>query len=91
MTLSDSIVSSRDSAAISGTSTLVAPHVRPTSSQPIPPMWNSGIATRLMELSSTDQYSGSPAVRLERLRLVVCTPLGRPVVPEVYSCRTTAP
>jgi hypothetical protein len=54
-------------------------------------MWNSGIATRLMELSSTDQYSGSPAVRLERLRLVVCTPLGRPVVPEVYSCRTTAP
>ncbi len=64
--------------------TEVPPRDMPLKAQPDPPMWNSGIATRLTVRSSIS--NASPAARSSMtatLRLASITPLGSPVVPEV--------
>ena len=66
----------------SGTTTSVPPRASATLAQPDPPMWNSGIATRETEVSSSSQGSAT-SMSTEQLALVIITPLGRPVVPEV--------
>ena len=57
----------------------------PRYAHPIPPMWNIGSGVRLIDSESKAQTS---ALRYAaaRLRCVVRTPLGRPVVPDVYIC-----
>ena len=51
--------------------------------QPEPPMWNSGMATRLTVRSEMLNVSFADPIAVERLALVSMTPLGRPVVPDV--------
>ena len=61
--------------------TLRAPTYIPTSAQPLPPMWNSGIATRFTERSENPHMSTAAGSRASTLWLLSMTPLGRPVVP----------
>ena len=53
------------------------------SAQPDPPMWKSGIATRLTVSSPMWNVMPASEMAVERFALVSITPLGRPVVPEV--------
>ena len=53
------------------------------SAQPDPPMWNSGMATRLTVSSEMVKVSPAAPMAVDRLALVSMTPLGSPVVPEV--------
>ena len=48
----------------------------------MPPMWNIGSAVRLTESASNSQY-GDVSAAAARLRCVVSTPFGTPVVPDV--------
>ena len=77
-----SIVSISAAGSIIGTSTSVPPRASATLAQPDPPMWNSGIATRDTDVSSTS-HAFATSISPEQLPLVSCTPLGSPVVPEV--------
>ena len=64
-------------------STFEAPLYSPTTPQPLPAMWNSGITTRLM-LCSSKLHSIVPVGIIEKkFSLVSSTPFGRPVVPDV--------
>ena len=63
----------------------VPPKKNPETPQPLPAMWNSGMATRLTESASNDQTSPAAGSISKKFRLTSSTPLGRPVVPEVYS------
>jgi hypothetical protein len=47
-------------------------------------MWNMGSGVRLTESASNSQY-GDVSAAAVRFLCVVRTPLGRPVVPDVYS------
>ena len=73
----------------------VPPRDMPHSAHPEPPMWNRGMATRLTTSSSISK--ASPAAFSSMwwmLSFPSITPLGSPVVPDVYSCRamsSTAP
>ena len=53
------------------------------SAQPDPPIWKSGIATRLTVSSEMLKVSFAAAMAVDRLPLVNMTPFGSPVVPEV--------
>ena len=68
---------------------MVAPFQSPTKAQPIPPMWNMGSAVRLT-LSASKAHSGDVSAAAARLPCVVRTPLGTPVVPEVYIWTTVS-
>ena len=65
----------------------MAPCESPRNVQPIPPMWNIGSGVRLTDAASKRQ-AGTLSVAAARLRCVVSTPLGTPVVPDVYICTT---
>ena len=56
----------------------------------MPPMWNMGSGVRLT-VSPSKPHSGEESTAAERLRCVVSTPFGTPVVPDVYICRTVSP
>ena len=60
------------------------------SAHPEPPMWNSGIATRLTVSSPMTKVCPASPIAVARLAFVSMTPLGSPVVPEVYSCMLTS-
>ena len=60
------------------------------SAHPDPPMWNSGIATRLTVSSPMVNVSPASPMAVARFAFVSMTPLGSPVVPEVYSCMLTS-
>ncbi len=60
------------------------------SAQPEPPMWKRGMATRLTVSSVMLKVSPASPTAVDRLALVSITPLGKPVVPEVYSCMLTS-
>ena len=66
------------------------PRDMPHSAQPEPPMWNSGMATRLTVSAVMLKVWPASDTAVERLALVSMTPLGSPVVPEVYSCMLTS-
>ena len=51
----------------------------------MPPMWNIGSGVRLT-VSASKPHSGEESTAAERLRCVVSTPFGTPVVPDVYIC-----
>ena len=53
------------------------------SAQPEPPMWNSGIATRLTVSSVMLNVLPASEIAVDKLALVSITPLGSPVVPDV--------
>ena len=55
----------------------------------MPPMWNMGSGVRLT-VSASKPHSGEESTAAERLRCVVSTPLGTPVVPDVYICSTVS-
>ncbi|MNT48623.1 hypothetical protein D3C72_1854140 [compost metagenome] len=94
LTRSCSMKSSTVRGSNSRATTPLAPERRLRSPQPEPPMCATGIATS--EISSAvqcDQAMPSrslTSVPMVRLRCVSIAPLGRPVVPEVYSCSTTS-
>ena len=60
------------------------------SAHPDPPIWKSGIATRLTVSSEILKVLFAAAMAVDRLPLVSMTPFGNPVVPEVYSCMLTS-
>ena len=68
------------------------PKYRPTAAQPSPAMWNIGISARLTDCPGTNPQI-SPARRkvFIKLEVVSMTPLGKPVVPDVYSWNATSP
>src|SRR5690242_17403531 len=66
---------------------VVAPWERPRQVQAIPPTWNIGSGVSDTESASND-HTGTFRQAAARLRCVVSTPLGTPVVPEVYICST---
>ena len=53
------------------------------SAQPDPPMWKSGMATRLTVSGEMWKVTPASAMAVDRLALVSITPLGSPVVPDV--------
>ena len=57
------------------------PTYMPADAHPPPPMWNSGIATRLTLSGSNSHISRASGSRAKKLSLDSITPLGRPVVP----------
>ena len=59
--------------------------------QPEPPMWKRGMATRLTVSSVMLKVIPASEIAVDKLALVNITPLGNPVVPEVYSCMLTSP
>src|SRR5206468_2390172 len=61
----------------------VAPLHSPTRPQPLPAMWNSGIATRFTLAPSNDHVFDPTSIAERKLRWVSSTPFGSPVVPEV--------
>ena len=65
----------------SRTITLVAPSCIPAVAQPPPPMWNSGMATRLTASAENSHMSVATGSNRKKLSLLSITPLGRPVVP----------
>src|SRR5687767_15447773 len=69
---------------------VVAPACRPAKPQLSAPTWKSGVASRLTLSACNPQRGVTPATLVARLRLVSITPLGRPLVPDVYTCRTTS-
>ena len=56
----------------------------------MPPTWNIGSGVRLTD-SASNRQAGTLSVAAARLRCVVRTPFGAPVVPEVYICTTGSP
>ena len=56
----------------------------------MPPMWNIGSGVRLT-VSASKPQRGDVSAAAARLRCVVRTPLGTPVVPDVYICTTVSP
>ena len=66
---------------------VVAPTESPRYVQAIPPTWNIGSGVSDTESESND-HTGTFRVAAARLRWVVSTPFGTPVVPDVYICRT---
>ena len=65
--------------------TVCAPLAIPANAQPLPVMWNSGIATRFTADESNFQASRPVLIVARKLEFVSSTPFGSPVVPEVYS------
>ena len=57
------------------------------SAQLLPPTWKSGMATMFTQSPVKAKAAEAAAVWASRLRWVSMAPLGKPVVPEVYSCR----
>ena len=55
----------------------------PTSAHPDPPMWKSGMQTRLIDLSSKPHHEPTNGTSVPRFAFVSMAPLGSPVVPEV--------
>ena len=66
---------------------LVAPFHSPQNVHARPPTWNIGSGLRLT-LSWPKDQRGDVSAAAARLRCVVRTPFGVPVVPDVYICRT---
>ena len=82
---------SRTAAASNSLTRMVgAPFQIPRNVHPMPPMWNMGSGVRLT-VSPSKPHSGEESTAAERLRCVVSTPFGTPVVPDVYICRTVSP
>ena len=82
---------SRTAAASNSLTRMVgAPFQIPRNVHPMPPMWNMGSGVRLT-VSPSKPHSGEESTAAERLRWVVSTPFGTPVVPDVYICRTVSP
>jgi hypothetical protein len=52
-------------------------------------MWNIGSGVRLIDAAS-NRHNGDVSAAAVRLRCVVSTPFGTPVVPDVYICTTTS-
>ena len=52
----------------------------------MPPMWNIGSGVRLTDSASNAPVRRRLSVAAARLRCVVSTPFGTPVVPDVYIC-----
>jgi hypothetical protein len=69
---------------------VVAPFQSPRNVQPMPPMWNIGSGVRLT-VSLSNAHSGELSAAAARLRCVVSTPFGTPVVPDVYIWSTVSP
>ena len=67
----------------------MAPFTSPRYAQPIPPMWNIGSGVRLTDRES-NAHTSALRYAAARLRCVVSTPFGRPVVPDVYICTATS-
>jgi hypothetical protein len=86
-TRSFSMKSSTLKGSNSRATTPLAPFSSPTRPQPLPPIWATGMATRLTSSGPHwFQAIGSWAAlrrRASRLSWVSIAPLGRPVVPEV--------
>ena len=61
------------------------PSAMPAVAQPPPPMWKSGIATRLTVRSVNFQISAANGMSAKKLLLVSMTPFGLPVVPLEYN------
>ena len=61
--------------------TLVIPTYMPATAHPPPPMWNSGMATRLTPPGKNSHISSASGSRAKKLSLLSMTPFGRPVVP----------
>ena len=55
----------------------------------MPPMWNIGSGVRLT-VSASKRQCGDVSAAAARLRCVVRTPFGAPVVPDVYICSTVS-
>src|SRR3954451_11491935 len=89
VTRSRSTTSSTASGTKSRTRIVVAPSHSPRNAQPIPPTWNIGSGVMLTVAASNAQ-SGDEAAAAARLRWVVRTPFGTPVVPDVYICNTAS-
>ena len=69
----------------------VPPRDIPLKAQPLPPMWNSGMATRLTVRSSISKAPPAACSSMtSRFLLASITPLGTPVVPDVYNCMDTS-
>ena len=68
----------------------MAPFQMPRNVHPMPPMWNIGSGVRLT-VSRSKCQSGEESTAADRLRCVVSTPFGTPVVPDVYICTTVSP
>src|SRR4051794_10720987 len=66
---------------------VVAPTESPRYVQAIPPTWNIGNGVSDTDSASND-HTGTLRVAAARLRCVVSTPFGTPVVPDVYICST---
>ena len=66
------------------------PRDMPHRAHPVPPMWNSGMATS-ETVSAPMRKTWSASVRMHAMFCPeIIAPLGRPVVPEVYSWVTTS-
>ena len=76
--------------SMSRTMMLLHPFHIPAVAQPPPPMWNSGMATRLTLLSSSCTMATDGGTSATTLELVSSTPFGRPVVPLEYSWKATS-
>ena len=55
----------------------------------MPPMWNMGSGVRLTDRES-NSHTSALRYAAARLRCVVSTPFGSPVVPDVYICTATS-
>ena len=82
VTLFSSMTFAIATGSTSRTMTSSHPAVRPTHAHPPPPMWNSGIATRLTESGRKPSRLLNPSIAVKRFLFVSITPLGRPVVPD---------
>ncbi len=70
--------------------TLGTPSWMPNRTYDEPPTWNSGIETMFLSPSSNPQPSWACSVWAIMFAWVSATPLGRPVVPELYITRQTS-
>ena len=87
MTRSAVIWSRTASGATSRTTRVRPPTAMLFSAQLLPPTWKSGMATMFTQSAVKAKAAEAAAVWASRLRWVSMAPLGKPVVPEVYSCR----
>src|SRR5688500_11444254 len=68
----------------------VAPMAQPTRPHPEPAMWKVRITTELTECGPNPHVRGIASMEPLKLALASITPLGSPVVPDVYSWRQTS-
>ena len=70
--------------------TLFIPTYCPAVAHPPPPMWNSGMATRLTLSGANSHMSRASGSSAKKLLFDSITPFGRPVVPLEYSWNATS-